>query len=79
MYAIRSYYELAALEEKFQTLSTQMSDPAFVADQARYVPAARAYGELQPIVERTRSYHEAEQELAKARDLAANSKRNNFV
>jgi peptide chain release factor 1 len=66
--------KLAALEEKFQTLSTQMSDPAFVADQTRYVPATKTYGELQPIVERTRSYHEAERELIKARDLAENSK-----
>ena len=64
--------KLAALEEKFETLSTQMSDPAFVADQTRYVAAARTYGDLEPIVERTRAYRETQQELTKTRDLAQN-------
>jgi len=65
--------KLTSLEEKLQALSTQMSDPAFVADKVRYVAAARAFGELEPIVERTRAYQAAEQELTKASELAKNS------
>ncbi|MEE9219367.1 MAG: peptide chain release factor 1 [Acidobacteriota bacterium] len=61
--------KLAALEQKFQALSAQMSDPGFVSDQTRYVAAARAYGELEPIVMRARDYRETEQELSKTREL----------
>ncbi len=64
--------KLAALEEKFEALSSQMSDPVFVADHMRYVAAAKTYGDLEPIVERTRAYRKAQQELNKARDLSRN-------
>jgi len=68
--------KLKELKQEFDTLERQLSDPALLADQARYREAMQRYHELGPIVRTYQEYQEllatqanAEEALSE-RDLA---------
>ncbi len=61
--------KLRDLEGRFQDLARQMSDPGVVGDRAQYSPIARAYSELQPVVEQFRTYTAVVKELEEAEEL----------
>lgn len=50
--------KLEALEEKYQEVSRQLSDPDVVSDLDRYKKIAQAHAELDEIVEKYRTYKE---------------------
>ncbi|MGD8377538.1 MAG: peptide chain release factor 1 [Acidobacteriota bacterium] len=62
--------KLESLTERFEELERQLGDASVVADPSRYRDCARAYAELEPIIERFREYRKVERELEEARVLA---------
>jgi len=63
--------KLAGLEQAFDELLTQMSDPEVMADGGRYQELMIRHGELKPVVETFRRYREAEAEVDEAEAMAA--------
>jgi peptide chain release factor 1 len=61
--------KLKALEEKYEALTAQLSDPEVVADAARYAKLAKQHSELTEVVEKFREYQTIEANLASAREL----------
>jgi len=61
--------KLKQVEEKFDRLEKELSDPALVSDQARYRETVRAHSELSEIVEVLRVRRKMERELRDAREL----------
>ncbi len=57
------------IESRFAELSEQMSDPAVIADRARYAEVGRAYRHLEPAHELAVEYRRAADDLAGAREL----------
>lgn len=63
--------KLMQVEEKFERLEKELSNPALVADQTRYRETVRMHAELTEIVEAIRRHRKFEQELKDAREMAA--------
>ncbi len=63
--------KLTALEEKYDALTTQLSDPETVSDAARYAKLAKQHSELAEVVEKFRAYKAINASLAGARELLA--------
>lgn len=61
--------KLKALEEKYDALTAQLSDPDVVADAARYARLAKQHSELTEVVEKFREYQSIEANLAGTREL----------
>ena len=59
------------LRDEFAELETALSDPAVHADLARARKVGRRYAELTPIVKAMDEYHRLTDDLAAARELAA--------
>jgi peptide chain release factor 1 len=59
------------IEERFEGLERQMSDPAVIADRQRYAEVGREYRELQPAHELAREYGRLRDDLEGARELLA--------
>jgi peptide chain release factor 1 len=60
---------LAGLEDEYETVLTQLSDPAVVGDQRRLRQASRRHKELEPVVAAYREYQAAADDLSTAREL----------
>jgi len=60
---------LARIEERFEDLTRQMSDPALVADQDRYRQTTRAFAELERIVLKYREYREVARQIRDSESL----------
>jgi peptide chain release factor 1 len=65
-----TFQKLRDLEERFNVLESQMSDPAIVQDPSLYQRLARESKDLTPIVERYRSYKDLLAELTKVQEMA---------
>ncbi len=63
--------KLESLSDRHKELELLMSDPAVVADQAKYQEYARAYSHLGPIVRKVDELRRVESELAQAKELLA--------
>jgi peptide chain release factor 1 len=63
--------KVAAIERRYEELNELMADPAIGTDPARLAELAREQSELAEVVEIYRAYRAAEEELAGARELAA--------
>ena len=61
--------KLESLSDRHKELELLMSDPAVVADQARYQEYARAYSELEPVVRKVEELRRVESDLAQAKEL----------
>jgi peptide chain release factor 1 len=64
---------LRSLEEKFEGLAAELSDPSIVSDQKRYQATTKAYSDMTPVVEASRKRRRLEQDLASARSLLADA------
>jgi peptide chain release factor 1 len=63
------FQKLASLQEQYEELSRQLSDPNIVSDLKRYQKTARAHSELEEIVEEYRRYEALEESLRETRQL----------
>ncbi len=60
---------LAAIEDKFDQLAHQMSDPSLVSDQDRYRQVTKSYSELEKTVSRYREYKNVVRQIQEAQAL----------
>jgi peptide chain release factor 1 len=63
------FEKLEAIEKTYEDLSAQMSDPAVIGDQSRYVKVAKQHRDLEPIVEKFRESRKLDNDIAGAREL----------
>jgi len=59
--------KLEQTERRYEDLSAQMGDPEFVRDQSRYQPAARAAAEIEPLVDKFRTWKSIQSEMESTR------------
>ena len=64
---------LQELESKFETLSTQVSDPEIIADMNKWRILMKEHSELTPIVEAYREFQRIQSDLEGAKELLAES------
>jgi len=62
---------LQAIQRRFEELATQLADPALLERPFDYQKVAKAYADLQPVVETLRQFERVTQELHQAKVLAA--------
>ena len=60
------------LEAKFHEVSLLITDPAVIADQARYVRLNREYRDLERVLESAEKYKKAVNNLAEAKEIFYN-------
>lgn len=66
--------KVLSLQEKFQALQAQLSDPAVISDMKRYVQLNKDYKELEPIIRAGLKFRQAVEEMETARDILMNEK-----
>ena len=66
--------KILALQEKYNSLQNQLSDPAVIADMKKYVQLNKDYKQLEPIVKTGLDYKRKVEELADAKDILINEK-----
>ena len=66
--------KLQAIEERYDKLTTLISDPAVQADQQEYRAHTKALSEIQPIIEHFHLYKEVVDETTQAKELADEAK-----
>ena len=62
---------ITEIEEKYEELNRELSDPEVLGDRQRYAELAKAHSDLQPAYELVRQYREAEKSLADAKEMLA--------
>ena len=62
-------HKLDELEQRYEALSNEMSDPAIMQDQARYQKATKAASDLIEIVDRYRAWKDEKRQLDEAQAL----------
>ena len=63
--------KLAALAEKYDRLTEQLSDPAILADQSQWQKIVRSRAEIEDVVTTFRAYERLGQEMAEAQSILA--------
>jgi peptide chain release factor 1 len=63
------FEKLDAIEQTFEGLTAQMTDPEVISDQARYTKVARQHRELEPVVEKYRAMRKLDDNIAGARQI----------
>jgi peptide chain release factor 1 len=63
--------KLNSLEKRFEELSILLADPAVIADQAEYQKHAKAYRDLENVVEKFREYKEILRGIEEIKTLSA--------
>lgn len=66
--------KLRELQEKYQSLQSQLADPDVISDMKRYVQLNKDYKELEPIINAGNEYRMMVEELEMAKDVVANEK-----
>ena len=66
--------KILALQDKYNQLQNQLSDPEVIADMKKYVQLNKDYKELQPIIKAGLEYKKLVDELAEAKDILVNEK-----
>ena len=64
--------KLEGLEFKFKEISTQITDPAVIADQKRYVKLNREYREIEKVLNALESYKKLLTGIEEAKEIIAN-------
>ena len=64
--------KIEGLEAKFHEVSLLITDPAVIADQARYVRLNREYHDLERVLDVAHRYKKAVNDLQDAKDLFYN-------
>jgi peptide chain release factor 1 len=60
---------ITEIEEKYEQLNRELSDPATLDDKQRYAELAKAHSDLQGAYELVRQYREAEKSLVEAEEM----------
>lgn len=63
------FEKLASIEQKYENLSAQMSDPEVLGDPSRYTKIAKQYREIEEVVNKYRQYKVFQDELEQAKEL----------
>ncbi len=63
------FEKLDALEEKFDSLTQKLSEPAIIANQEKFREYAKSHAELGEIVEKYREYKDMSQEIVDTQEL----------
>ena len=66
--------KILALQDKYNALQAQLSDPAVIADMKKYVQLNKDYKELEPIIAAGEKYKKMVGDLAGAKDILMNEK-----
>ena len=66
--------KVLSLQEKFQSLQDQLSDPEVMQDMKKYVQLNKDYKELEPIIKAGLEYKRVIDEIASAKDILATEK-----
>jgi len=61
--------KLESLEERFQVLSGQISDPEIIADIDRWKKLCKDHADLSPIIDKYREYKDAKQTIADDKEM----------
>ena len=64
---------LDQLEERYQELGRQLSDPGIVNDQENYRKVSKAYRDIEPTVEKFREYRKIKDGIAEAKAMLTDS------
>ena len=67
------FEKLAVMEEKYEEISSRLSDPDIVNDNKLYTQLMREYKNMTPIIEKYREYIKAQNSYEEARELLADS------
>ncbi len=65
------FEKLLQMEQKYEDINTQLSDPDVINDRDKYTAFMKEYKNLTPIVEAFRSYKATQAELDEAKELLA--------
>ncbi len=66
--------KVLSLQDKYQALQDQLSDPSVMSDMKRYVQLNKDYRQLEPIINAGLEYKKLLDELGTAKDIMANEK-----
>ena len=66
--------KVLSLQDKYQKLQDQLSDPGVMADMKKFVQLNKDYKELEPIIKAGLEYKGMLDELASAKDILINEK-----
>ncbi len=66
--------KVLGLQDKYQSLQNQLSDPEVMSDMKKYVQLNKDYKELQPIISAGLEYKKIVEEIAAAKDIIVNEK-----
>lgn len=66
--------KVLSLQDKYQSLQDQLSDPEVMSDMKKYVQLNKDYKELQPIINAGHEYKKMVEDLAAAKDIVLNEK-----
>src|ERR1035437_9940933 len=70
---ISMFDRLDQLEERYEELGRQLSDPKIVNDQENYRKVSKAHRDMEPTVERFRDYRKIKDGIAEAKAMLADS------
>lgn len=65
------FERLTQMEARFDALSSQMSDPALIADQKKFQALAKESRDMEPVIEKYRQYRRVETSIADAKSMLA--------
>ncbi len=66
--------KILGLQDKYNSLQEQLSDPAVISDMKKYVQLNKEYKELAPIIKAGQEYKKMMDEYASAREIIVNEK-----
>ena len=66
--------KVLGLQDKYNSLQEQLSDPAVISDMKKYVQLNKEYKELAPIIKAGQEYKKMMDEYASAREIIVNEK-----
>lgn len=66
--------KLLDLQQKYNDLARQLSDPEVISDMKKYVQLNKEYKELDPIIKAGEEYRKVVEEIDMAKDIIANEK-----
>ena len=65
------FEQLAAVENRFEQISVELTRPEVIADSEQFTRLIKEHGELSPIVEKYREYVSAQKDCREAEDILA--------
>ena len=66
--------KILGLQEKYQSLQAQLSDPQVMSDMKKYVQLSKDYKELAPVIKAGMAYKKTVEDIEAAKDIIANEK-----